>query len=69
MSARVRYLLIAFVVMACYGALAIVVSLRVSSAPQLGILIKLAIYALVWGFCVYGAFIFRKHLPPAETQP
>lgn len=68
MSARTRYLLVALVVLACYGALATAVSLRVFSAPQLSFLTKAAVYALVWGFFVYGAYIFRKRLPPAGTQ-
>jgi len=58
---RWRYLVVASVVLGAYTMLALVVSLRVASAPQLESVVKVAVWGLLWGFVCYGVWLFVRY--------
>lgn len=44
-----------------YILLALAVSVRVAAAPQIGVVVKVTIWALLWGFDCYGAWLFARY--------
>jgi hypothetical protein len=60
-SRKTSFIVICFLVVGAYAALAVVVSLRVASAEQLSLWTKVAVWSLLWGFMVYAVNLFVRY--------